>query len=123
MEIDESDSKTNPQKDGKSRIECSFCDQFFKSRNLLMLHKKQEHTEKVSVCWHFLHGNCRFGDSSCWFRHTSTSDHSEVCKICEKNFKTIYDLKIHERSVHSHSVDTVNNNRLKRFSELQEKKQ
>ena len=29
MEIDESDSKTNPQKDGKSMIECNFCDQFF----------------------------------------------------------------------------------------------
>ena len=70
MDIDESASKTNPQKGKKSRVECNFCDQTFKSRNQLMIHKKQEHTEKVSVCWNFLHGNCRFGDSSCWFRHT-----------------------------------------------------
>ena len=110
MEINESVNKTNPQKDGKSRIGCNFCDKFFKSRNQLMIHKKQEHTEKVSVCWNFLHGNCRFGDSGCWFRHTSTSDHSEVCKICEKNFKTKNDLKIHEKSEHSYFVRICTNN-------------
>ena len=35
-----------------------------------MKHKKNQHIDKVSTCWGFIHGTCDFGDEKCWFKHS-----------------------------------------------------
>ena len=51
-------------------VRCNFCDEKFKTRRCVMVHKKVVQTEKVAVCWNFVEGNCDFGDKPCWFNQT-----------------------------------------------------
>ena len=65
-----------------------------------MLHKKHEHTENVPVCWNFINGECERGDKGCWFRHSNSTHNTEICKLCDKIFKTKNYLRYHRKKEH-----------------------
>ena len=75
-----------------------------------MVHKKKEHREKVSICWHYSTGRCEFVDNDCWFLHTNTPKSVEVdCNICGKVFPNINHVLNHKKIDHIISVQQCKN--------------
>merc|ERR1719186_2005279 len=62
----------HPNDNQSIRLSCNFCENKFDKIGNLMAHKKENHSEKVSICWHFTAGICEFGDKKCWFVHSKT---------------------------------------------------
>ena len=50
-------------------VACYNCDEKFKSKSDMMMHRKSKHEELVHACFNFLESNCRLQDSFCWFLH------------------------------------------------------
>ena len=91
-------------------VSCNFCGLKFEIKKDLMIHKKKEHREKVSICWNFSAGNCELGDSICWFLHMKTSKSGEVdCNICGKVFPNINNFLKHKKIEHVTSVEECKN--------------
>ena len=94
-------------------IVCNFCDNGFETKRDLMNHKKIEHTEKVNVCWHFSAGTCPFGDTKCWFIHSTaqiSSNSSEYnCSFCEKVFTNKSEFLKHRKKVHAKNIPLCKN--------------
>ena len=57
-----SDEKTD-------EVACYNCDEKFKSKNDMMMHRKSKHEKLVRACFNFLENNCRLQDKFCWFLH------------------------------------------------------
>ena len=73
-----------------------------------MKHKKQQHCDKVAICWKFAHGICNYEDTECWFLHCQTANDTESAKVkcysCDKEFNCQPDLFRHCKKQHSHQV-------------------
>ena len=70
-------------------MSCIFCSKNVKTKSDMMTHKKNEHTEKVSVCWDIAIGNCNLGKEAHVLYHSETLKESKFkCNICKK-VKTI----------------------------------
>ena len=70
-----------------------------------MIHKKAEHTDKVSNCWNFSTGACIYGETKCWFIHAGQSQVPEIkCKLCDENFFGRRDLQQHKKNLHPHTI-------------------
>ena len=55
---------------GKIQIfKCNMCGDKFDTKKEFMLHRKVEHSERVSDCIHSKNGNCRFSGEECWYKH------------------------------------------------------
>ena len=69
----------------KSEFKCNVCKQLFDNHNILMLHKKSEHTTTVKKCTNM---SCWYGDMKCWFLHDLKTDDEEKKdqQITEKMF-------------------------------------
>ena len=104
MDIDESENNSHAQNDDNSAVKCKLCDKILESRNKFMLHKKHEHTENVPVCLNFINGDCERGDTGCWFIHSNITHNPEICKVCDKIFKTKKDLRYHKKKEHIQNV-------------------
>ena len=50
-------------------LKCRTCEQIFNTKNHLMKHRKQEHSENVESCCNAANESCTFGAESCWFKH------------------------------------------------------
>jgi hypothetical protein len=47
-------------------ITCHYCGKNFTTKDKLMMHRKEDHIEKVRPCRHFSVGKCENGDEKCW---------------------------------------------------------
>ena len=47
---------------------CYTCDKVCKNFTDLMIHRKEEHQDKINKCRYFLDNSCRFGHR-CWYSH------------------------------------------------------
>ena len=93
-------------------LECNFCDNKFQTLKNLMMHKKQDHLENVAACWNFSHGNCDFGDKSCWFKHIiedATKPEEFTCKMCGIDNLSKSSYYKHKKNKHSESVQKCKN--------------
>ena len=54
---------------GSESIDCFICNQTFKTRNELMIHRKSTHIRVVKKCEKFNQNSCSFSNDSCWFLH------------------------------------------------------
>ena len=61
-----------------AEMNCRYCAECFSSKNDLMMHKKQEHIEKVERCRKFLQGNCSLSENSCWYKHENNVTNQET---------------------------------------------
>ena len=78
-----------------------------------MSHKKKNHVQNVSTCWHFSKGSCIFGDENCWFIHNDqskesneTEKNSMICNICDKILKTKNEYMVHRKKEHEENIRT-----------------
>ena len=57
----------------------------------LMKHRKNIHTDRVSICCRFANGTCDFGDQKVWFSHMKSKNDLETanfeCRSCGKDFR------------------------------------
>ena len=90
-------------------LSCEFCESNFESLGDLMKHKKDQHTEKVNICWNYVSSNCEFGDDRCWFLHTNETKEKFNCTLCGKTFRVQAKLLEHRRKFHINSVKTCKN--------------
>ena len=76
-----------------------------------MLHKKKKHLENVDVCWHYLDGDCSYGEH-CWFKHENKNNKNESntktikCKICEKILIGKNTYMKHRKVEHEENIET-----------------
>ena len=93
-------------------ISCNICGEHFRIIRELMSHKKNEHADRVALCWKCKEDKCNFGDSGCWFRH-SESECSEStkmkCNLCDIEFRCLTDLLKHRKKEHEHIVQKCKN--------------
>ena len=65
------------EKESSEKFQCSTCGITFKSKNVVMLHRKKEHPEKVQNCRN--QENCT--QTTCWYKHETSKvpeiNHSE----------------------------------------------
>ena len=89
-------------------IACYYCGEKFISREEIMKHNKETHSEKVSICRYFSTGNCMFENETCWYIHTKTSENNKVtifkCSLCDKVFKVKPDLMNHKKQDHRKNI-------------------
>ena len=89
---------------------CQICDKTFPLLKDLMRHKKNDHKEKVSLCWNFANGSCIYGEKNCWYNHNesaSAQTHTK-CSICGETFTSIGFFKRHMKSEHTEKVKECN---------------
>ena len=88
----------------QGNFDCNFCHQTFGRKGDLMIHNKKEHSNKVSVCRHFLKGTCVIADEHCWFIHdkniTTFSTIGNMCNTCDKQFRSKSEAMKHKKLTH-----------------------
>ena len=94
-------------------ISCNICEEKFETIGKMMIHKKGQHTEKVSTCWKYADGKCELGDNLCWFVHSEASNESDFpgiqCNTCEKAFHSQDALMKHKKAEHVTTVKPCKN--------------
>ena len=90
----------------KHMIKCKACEQSFKEKKNLMLHRKKEHPNLVAPCKKLAEKSCIYTEESCYWRHTVGSKEEPVtnCYICGNAFKSKSELMQHRKKEHSHTV-------------------
>ena len=84
-------------------ITCNYCQEKFKTKDSLMVHRKKVHIERVSICSNFLNGTCYFESDDCWYIHTKPSVMLR-CTFCEKEFPIKSELMRHRKKEHSSKI-------------------
>ena len=59
-------------------IMCNLCVDSFEKKRDLMIHKKEDHKEKVEFCWPYSAGTCPYGEQKCWFIHGKEDSNSNT---------------------------------------------
>ena len=94
-------------------IKCNLCDNTFENKRDLMIHKKEDHTEKIELCWHYSKGTCPYGEDKCWFIHDKEVAYSNcseyICNFCEQICRTQSEFLKHRKTKHSEQVPTCKN--------------
>ena len=94
-------------------IKCNLCDNTFENKRDLMIHKKEDHTEKIELCWHYSKGTCPYGEDKCWFIHEKEVAYSNcseyICNFCEQICRTQSEFLKHRKTKHSEQVPTCKN--------------
>ena len=62
----------------------------------------------IDTCWGFAVGNCVFGDTRCWFRHSPLKSDIK-CKLCSESFGTKPEYMEHRKEKHEHTVPLCEN--------------
>ena len=50
-------------------VECFICNQTFKTKSAMMIHRKHNHANLVKTCDNFIKSKCTFKEEFCWFKH------------------------------------------------------
>ena len=91
-------------------IDCNFCENTFENKRDLMKHKKEDHTQKVVICWHYSAGICPYGEDKCWFMHkkedANLTSSEYVCNFCEQHFRNQSEFLKHRKNRHNEHVPT-----------------
>ena len=77
-------------------IACNYCQEKFKTKDSLMVHRKKAHINKVSICSNFVNGTCYFTKDECWYIHTKPIVMLR-CTFCEEEFATKSELMRHRK--------------------------
>ena len=99
----------------QKKLDCHYCDDSFDTKDSLMKHRKETHTDKVKPCIFFSSERCDYGDALCWFNHEKTGSDlfqkSSIlnCRICNKDFKIRSDFMNHRKDAHCEKVPICKN--------------
>ena len=65
-------------------IECFICKNIFTSKDLIMMHRKDDHSSLVKICNKYENNECSFGDDECWYKHRNEDTQKESIEMGEK---------------------------------------
>ena len=51
-----------------NNFKCGYCGRSFELKNEFMIHRKNEHNEKIKICINYRNKKCTF-DENCWYNH------------------------------------------------------
>ena len=66
-----------------------------------MHHKKNNHGDKIAICWNYSTGNCTFSNSDCWFLHCESELYTSdwKCRLCESQSEFLRHRKNEHRNI------------------------
>ena len=85
----------------KHRIQCRNCENNFKTKPELMVHRKSEHYNTVAYCRKG--SSCEFSER-CWWKHKKEDNDMIECYYCETSFVTKSEVMIHRKRNHPKTV-------------------
>ena len=85
----------------KHRLQCRNCENLFKTKPDLMMHRKKEHYSAVALCRNGT--ECKFSDK-CWWKHQKDNGNMIECYHCEETFATKGEVMMHRKKKHAKSV-------------------
>jgi hypothetical protein len=95
--------------DHSNLLSCNYCEDKFDTKNSLMKHNKQKHSERLSTCWNFSTGHCHLGDENCWFLHKDKDKSADVvqyeCNLCNEVFQGKSQFMKHRKSKHNSDIE------------------
>ena len=115
-DIIELDGHTYSDHAPEEYLHCRFCENAFDSLRELMLHRKKHHLNRVNVCWDYSNGVCTYGESDCWFKHSTAVETASRgltrsnCNICDETFTSRSELMYHNKRKHTKQVPLCNKN-------------
>ena len=62
-------SLTSTNSGPMSQQTCNICKEVFTGKSEVMIHKKVNHEESVSICHNYKDGKCDYPPERCWYRH------------------------------------------------------
>ena len=86
----------------KHEITCRNCNEQFKEKRMLMIHRKQKHPNSVAPCRKYIIGDCTFTSESCFWSHENKENGSQSisCYICDKTFQNKHQVMNHRKLSH-----------------------
>ena len=94
----------------ENKLPCHACGEFFDSKDMLMMHRKNKHSSIVKKCNWFRNGSCSYTDNMCWYSHDLTSEELQhKCRFCGNCFNSKSELMAHRKSHHSQTVAKCRN--------------
>ena len=67
---------------------CYNCDQVFGSFTDLMIHRRDQHSDKINKCRYFAEGTCKF-QQRCWYSHEKTVNKNDLGSDFQKEKDSI----------------------------------
>ena len=64
-------------KSGEENIKCFLCNETFKSKALMMIHRKLSHVSAVRICNKYNQNKCYFPNNTCWYLHEEEMETDE----------------------------------------------
>ena len=89
----------------KHRLQCRNCEETFKTKPDLMMHRKKEHYSAVALCKNGT--ECTFSEK-CWWKHKKDNGNKIECFFCEESFATKGEVMIHRKKKHNQYVKHCN---------------
>jgi hypothetical protein len=88
-----------------NNLPCHSCGIACNSKWSLMNHRRDNHTDILKMCSHYLKGTCVYENDVCWYRHgANKKDAIEFkCSFCEHIFKRKHELMMHRKDMHTES--------------------
>ena len=69
----------------KFTIACFICQKTFPGKDLMMMHRKNDHSNFVKLCDKLENDECKFGSNECWFKHKDEQVEEEKEKRNEES--------------------------------------
>ena len=86
----------------KHRMQCRNCENLFKTKPELMVHRKMEHYNLVAMC--NKGSECKFSEK-CWWKHGTNNENQMIeCYFCDETFPTKGEVMMHRKDKHSKTV-------------------
>ena len=90
----------------KHRITCRICEESFKSKPEMMVHRKLSHPSLVATCKNYASNACPFSDLKCWWNHNSNQAYPQEikCFACDEKFENKPSMMVHRKKKHPEIV-------------------
>ena len=73
----------------KFKLKCKFCEKVFKTKDELMMHRKEHHPETVSTCRDQQTGYCHRKENECYYSHKDIPDGGNRNKVKAQVFRKV----------------------------------
>ena len=92
----------------KHILTCRNCNEEFKEKRMLMIHRKNKHPNSVAPCRKYAIGDCYFTSESCFWSHENKENGSQSvnCYICDKTFQSKIQVMNHRTMSHPTYIET-----------------
>ena len=99
-------------------VYCNYCNMKFENKNKLMVHRKNDHEDRINMCRYFLKDRCAFDNQTCWYSHKNLNESAAcqeikeyICSVCEDKFIVKSELMQHKKIHHPKNIQICSKNK------------